>query len=59
MRRTLVIPDPPLPLPPDASPIHAFCDVCRYILVDNVDPTKHGENDRDYRDRRWPEPKPP
>ena len=25
-----------------------FCPVCRYIMVDLVDPTKHGVIDRDY-----------
>jgi hypothetical protein len=25
-----------------------FCHVCRYIIVDRVDPTKHGELDDIY-----------
>jgi hypothetical protein len=26
----------------------AFCPVCRYVLVDAIDPMQHGALDRDY-----------
>lgn len=32
-----------------------FCPICRYLLVDRVDPSQHGQIDLDY-DRRYPEP---
>lgn len=35
--------------------IYAFCPVCRYILIDNLDPTKHGRADAAYQ-VIWPEP---
>lgn len=31
----------------------ALCPVCRYVLVDTIDPTKHGAIDREY-GRRYP-----
>ena len=27
---------------------HPFCPVCRYVMVDHIDPSKHGDIDRDY-----------
>jgi len=30
-----------------------FCAVCRYILVDIIDPTQHGANDKEY-DKHYP-----
>ena len=35
--------------------LHHFCHVCRYVIVDRVDPTKHGAVDADY-ERFYPEP---
>jgi hypothetical protein len=35
--------------------IYAFCPVCRYILIDNLDPRMHGAADRAYQ-TIWPEP---
>jgi hypothetical protein len=35
------------------SEITTFCHVCRYILVDFIDPVRHAEIDRDY-DRVYP-----
>jgi hypothetical protein len=35
--------------------IYAFCPVCRYILIDNLDPRRHGAADRAYQ-TIWPEP---
>lgn len=35
--------------------IYAFCPVCRYILIDNLDPRMHGVADRAYQ-TIWPEP---
>jgi hypothetical protein len=34
---------------------YLFCPVCRYFLVDRLDPTKHAVIDRDYR-KRYPQP---
>jgi len=34
---------------------YRFCPVCRYILVDRLDPTQHGKNDAWY-DSRYAEP---
>ena len=34
--------------------IKKFCPVCRYALVDFIDPTMHGEIDRDY-ERIYPD----
>jgi hypothetical protein len=34
---------------------YLFCPVCRYILVDRLDPRQHAAIDRDYA-RRWPQP---
>jgi hypothetical protein len=52
MRRRLI---PPQKRQPGISPIYHFCHVCRYILVDNLDPTLHGAIDDDYQGM-WPEP---
>lgn len=38
-----------------ADSIYAFCPVCRYALVDNLDPTLHGTVDDVYQ-TIWPEP---
>jgi hypothetical protein len=35
--------------------IYQFCTVCRYVMVDRLDPTKHGIIDADY-DPRYPDP---
>ncbi len=35
--------------------IYQFCTVCRYLLVDALDPTKHGDIDALY-DPRYPDP---
>jgi hypothetical protein len=41
---------------PGAAPrTYLFCPVCRYQLVDRLDPTKHGVIDADYQ-RRYPQP---
>jgi hypothetical protein len=40
-----------------AGAIYRFCHVCRYILVDELDPSLHGTLDRDYQDI-YPEKKP-
>jgi hypothetical protein len=37
----------------EARGYHQFCPVCRYALVDQLDPTQHGRIDRDYA-RRYP-----
>jgi hypothetical protein len=34
---------------------YRFCPVCRYILVDRLDPSQHGAIDRDY-DPRYAQP---
>jgi hypothetical protein len=34
---------------------YLFCPVCRYFLVDRLDPTKHRVIDLDYR-KRYPQP---
>jgi hypothetical protein len=34
--------------PSEPSEYKAFCAVCRYVLVDAIDPTQHGVLDRDY-----------
>jgi hypothetical protein len=47
MRRRLV---------PDEKPrTYLFCPVCRYVMVDKLDPTKHSVIDIDYQ-KRYPEP---
>jgi hypothetical protein len=33
---------------------YRFCPVCRYILVDLLDPSQHGAIDADYRKRYDP-----
>lgn len=30
---------------------YRFCPVCKYILVDYLDPSKHGKIDEDYEER--------
>lgn len=37
--------------------IHRYCQVCRYLLVDQIDPTKHPRIDEFYEDE-YPEPTP-
>jgi hypothetical protein len=44
-------------IPGAAGQIYQFCHVCRYIMVDNIDPTKHGIIDEDY-EKRVPEHEP-
>jgi hypothetical protein len=40
----------------DSDDAHsAFCAVCRYVLVDMIDPFRHFEIDRDY-DEDYPQP---
>ena len=41
-------------VPGAAGQIYQFCHVCQYIMVDNIDPTKHGVIDQDY-NARFPE----
>ncbi|TMQ08242.1 MAG: hypothetical protein E6J90_41065 [Deltaproteobacteria bacterium] len=41
------------PLPSVASWAYRFCPVCRYVLVDALDPSKHGANDAWF-DTRYP-----
>jgi hypothetical protein len=47
MMRALVV--------PGRRAVYNFCPVCRYILVDAIDPSKHGGIDADYA-RQYPEP---
>jgi hypothetical protein len=42
-------------LVPGGATTYLFCPVCRYFLVDRIDPTKHGVIDLDYR-KRYPQP---
>jgi hypothetical protein len=44
-----------LQVPGVATTTYLFCPVCRYFLVDRLDPTKHGVIDLDYR-KRYPQP---
>ena len=37
----------------DSSKAKQFCHVCRYAMVDQIDPLKHGAIDRDY-DKQYP-----
>jgi hypothetical protein len=41
--------------PGDKPRTFLFCPVCRYLMVDRLDPTKHGAIDLDYR-KRYPQP---
>jgi hypothetical protein len=44
LMRTLRVPKPE----PNAGVLYRFCHVCRYVLVDNLDPSQHGVIDADY-----------
>jgi IgA Peptidase M64 len=44
MRRQLTITD-------EQTFVYSFCPVCRYAMVDLLDPTRHGDIDRDYESR--------
>jgi hypothetical protein len=46
--RALLVPGMPLLT-------YLFCPVCRYFLVDRLDPTKHRVIDHDYA-KRYPQP---
>jgi len=49
MRRgsATVDPNPDDPTNPEELVIYQFCTVCRYAIVDQLDPAKHGDLDRD------------
>jgi hypothetical protein len=40
----------------DSAEVILFCPVCRYVLVDLIDPTKHGRLDREYA-KIYPDPR--
>jgi hypothetical protein len=40
----------------EARGLIPFCPVCRYVIVDVIDPTKHGIIDQDYA-RIYPDPR--
>jgi hypothetical protein len=40
---------------PSGATTYLFCPVCRYLLVDRIDPSKHGVIDADY-SKRYPQP---
>jgi hypothetical protein len=48
LMRALLVPGMPLVT-------YLFCPVCRYFLVDRLDPTKHRVIDHDYA-KRYPQP---
>jgi hypothetical protein len=39
----------------DGSEVNGFCPVCRYFMVDLIDPTKHGKIDDEYAEY-YPQP---
>jgi hypothetical protein len=39
----------------NAGAIYPFCHVCRYFLVDRIDPTKHPAIEKDYT-KNYPQP---
>ena len=54
LMRRLTVPDPKK-VPKLKFPAYLLCPVCRYVIVDRIDPTKHAVIDKDL-EKRYPEP---
>ena len=43
--------EPDAPQAPEDVHVYQFCTVCRYAIVDLIDPSQHGALDADYAPR--------